>query len=441
MEDITSRYTTLFASCYGHLKQVKASIKLQDHAQPIFLKARPVPYALKDKVEQELQRLEDEGIIYKVNQSEWAAPVVLVPKKDGSLRVCGDYKTTVNQCADVDQYPLPNAKDLFATLAGGRVFSKIDLSHAYQQVELDEKSQKYLTINTHKGLYRYKRLPFGAWQWTEECESAFRRSKEQLQASPLLVDYDLKKPLRLACDASSYGVGAVISHVIENGEERPIAFASRTLSASERNYSQTEKEALSIVFGVKTFHSYLYRRKFTLITDHKPLVTLLGPKTGVPTLAAARMHRWSLILAAYQYEIEYRKSAEHANADAMSRLVPLTAEEESETEGYVVSYVDELPITAGDIAAATRKDPVLAPVYDFSLHGWPQAVEDPLLQPYFSRREELSVDQSCVLWGLRAVIPGMYRDRLLDDLHQEHHGIRRMKSQEDIFGGQDWMQT
>lgn len=109
-----------------------------------------------------------------------------------------------------------------------------------------------------------------SWQWTEECESAFRKSKEQLQASPLLVHYDLKKPLRLACDASSYGVGAVISHVIENGEERPIAFASRTLSASERNYSQLEKEVLSIVFGVKKFHSYLYGRKFTLITDHKP---------------------------------------------------------------------------------------------------------------------------------------------------------------------------
>ena len=64
-----------------------------------------MPYALKEKVEQELQRLEEEGIIYKVSQSDWAAPVVPVPKKDGTLRVCGDYKMTVKQCADVDQYP------------------------------------------------------------------------------------------------------------------------------------------------------------------------------------------------------------------------------------------------------------------------------------------------------------------------------------------------
>ena len=125
--EITSRYAALFESGYRHLKQFifKASIKIQDHAKPIFLKARPVPYALKDKVEQELQRLEEEETIYKVNQSEWAAPVVLVPKKDDSLRVCGDYKTTVNQSADVEQYPLPNAEDLFATLAGGGSLARL----------------------------------------------------------------------------------------------------------------------------------------------------------------------------------------------------------------------------------------------------------------------------------------------------------------------------
>ena len=127
------------------------------------------------------------------------------------------------------------------------------------------------------------------WKWTEACERVFVKSKKQLQDSPLLVHYDVKKSLRLACDASPYGVGAVISHVMKNGEEKP--FASQTLTASERNYSQIEKEALSIVFGVKRFHSYLYVRRFTLLTDHQPLVTILGPKTGVPPLAAARMQR------------------------------------------------------------------------------------------------------------------------------------------------------
>ena len=195
------------------------------------------------------------------------------------------------------------------------------------------------------------------WKWTETCERVFVKSKKQLQDSPLLVHYDLKKSLRLACDASPYGVGAFISHVMKNGEEKP--FASRTLTARERNYSQIGKEALSIVFGVKRFHSYLYGRRFTLLTDHQPLVTILGPKTGVPPLAAARMQRWSLMLAAYQYAIEYRKSAEHAKADALSRLVQASLEEqEEEEEVYLISYLEELPVTARDIAAASRKDPV-----------------------------------------------------------------------------------
>ena len=103
--------------------------------------------------------------------------MVLVLKKDGSLRVCGDYKMTVKQYADVDQYPLPNTEFFFATLAGVLAsISKIDLSHAYQQVELDEYSQKYLTINTHKGSYSYKRLPFGV----SSAPGIFQRIMDQL---------------------------------------------------------------------------------------------------------------------------------------------------------------------------------------------------------------------------------------------------------------------
>ena len=101
-EDILAKYEALFEKRYGHIKLYKASIQVREGAQPLFLKARPVPYAPKEKVEQELQRLEDEGIICKVSQSDWVAPVVLVLKNDGSLRVCGDYKMTVKQCADVD---------------------------------------------------------------------------------------------------------------------------------------------------------------------------------------------------------------------------------------------------------------------------------------------------------------------------------------------------
>lgn len=142
------------------------------------------------------------------------------------------------------------------------------------------------------------------WAWTEVCGKAFVRSKSELVADKVLVPYDEKRKLILACDASPYGVGAVISHVMDDGEERSIAFASRTLTKSERNYSQIEKEALGIVFGVRKFHKNLYGRMFHLLTDHKPLVTILRTKTAVSTLAAARMQRWAVILQAYNYQVE-----------------------------------------------------------------------------------------------------------------------------------------
>ncbi len=158
------------------------------------------------------------------------------------------------------------------------------------------------------------------WSWTAVCDMAFEEAKQLLLGSTVLVHYDGNRPLKLACDASPYGVGAVISHIMDNGEEHPIAFASRTLTEIEKKYAQIEREALSIIYGVRKFHKYIYGRKFTLITDHKPLLAILGPKAAIPTLAALRMQRWALVLMAYNYDIEYRKSADHMNADAMSRL-------------------------------------------------------------------------------------------------------------------------
>ena len=103
--------------------------------------------------------------------------------------------------------------------------------------------------------------------------------------------------------------------------------ASRSLSASEQNYSMIEKEALAIVFGIKKFHQYLFGRCFSLLTDHRPLTLLLGPKHGIPVLAAFRLQCWAIQLSAYQYDIEYQASKDHANADKLSRLPRNTVEE------------------------------------------------------------------------------------------------------------------
>lgn len=154
-----------------------------------------------------------------------------------------------------------------------------------------------------------------------------------------------------------------------NGEERPIAFASRTLHQNEQNYAQLEKEALAIIFGVTKFHQYLYGWKFNFITDHQPLLKILGPHEG--------LQRWVLILSAYQYDIEYRRLEENANADAMSRLPhPKESHEGKESNIFKISYLDHLPLSAKDIHESTRKDPVLSKVYCYIMEGWPEHMEN-----------------------------------------------------------------
>ena len=147
----------------------------------MFVKARPVPYSLKDKVAKELDRLEREGIITPVASSEWATPIVIVPKKDGSIWICGDFRITVNKAIKVEMYPLPKVEDILAAIGGSTIFSKIDLLQAYLQMELDEGARELCTINTHKGLYRYNRLPFGV----SSAPAIWQRAMEQvLQGVP-----------------------------------------------------------------------------------------------------------------------------------------------------------------------------------------------------------------------------------------------------------------
>ena len=412
LQTLLQKCSNVFKTELGIIRGSTVDLPVSPDAKPKFLKARTVPYILKEKIETELDRLLSQGVIEPVKFAKWAAPIVPVVKADGTVRICGDYKLTINQVSSADSYPLPRIEDLFASLSGGKRFSKLDLSHAYQQLVLNEQLKQFTTINTHRGLYQYTHLPFGIscapavfqrtmdnllkgikhvsvyiddivvtgiteeehlknldevlsrldgvgarlrkekcsffspqieylghlinekglhptpskikaiidapapptvtelksflgllnyyckflpylsstlhplysllQKWGPEEKETFQKAKALLSSPRLLVHFDPEKKLVLSCDASAYGLGVVLSLLMEDGAEQPISYASCTLTSAVKKYSQLDKEALAIVYGVTKFHQYLYGRDFTLFTDHKPLTYLFSSDRAVP---------------------------------------------------------------------------------------------------------------------------------------------------------------
>ena len=566
LQTLLNKHCSIFNDELGCMKDMKVRLLIDSTAKPKFFKPRSVPFTLRDKVETELQRLESLGIISPVKFSKWAAPIVPVVKKNGTVRICGDYKVTANRATLTESYPLPLVDELMTDLAGGKYFTKLDLSQAYLQLPLDNESSELLTINTHKGLFKYNRLPFGVssapaifqrsmetllrglngvsvylddilvtgsthenhlhnlaavleqieqaglrlnrskcfflqprleylghvideagrhptedkiraikeapaptnitelrsflgmityyskflpnmstkltplyallakkkrWSWHTKEEAAFQLAKQALHSDAVLVHFDSSKPIILACDASQYGIGAVLSHVFEDGREKPIAYTSRTLNPAEKRYSQLEKEGLAIVSGIKKFHNFLYGRHFIIESDHRPLSFLFNEAKGIPQMASSRIQRWAITLSAYNYTICYKKGKTLCNADALSRLPrPVTtATDDTCTELVnLVQHMSSTCVSALHIKDWTTKDPLLSKVRRFIQLGWPNNVTEVPCKPYFSRKGELSVLDGCILWGTRVVIPPPGRQPLLKELHQAHPGVTKMKA-------------
>jgi hypothetical protein len=450
---LAAEFPEVFNNKLGKCKKL-LQLQLTDR-EPVYVRARPVPLSLRARVEHELGRLEAEGTIYRVEHSEYGTPIVPVIKNNGDIRICGDYKITVNRKLKRDYYPLPRIEELFAVLSGGKEFTKIDLTNAYQQTMLTEDSQPCTAITTHIGTFVYRRTPFGlscipekfqklmeetlrgisstvvflddicvtgatrdihlnnlrqvlnrlkymgltvrlskciflqksvkylgfiidknglhpdktkvdainnaptpidvtqlksflgllnyygkfipnlsiilhplhellrkgiVWKWSLECEKAFNKAKRALLCENVLAHYEEGQPLVLSVDSSAYGLGAVLAHRFSDGSERPVSCVSRTLNDAERNYSQIDKEALAIFYGVTRHHQYLFGRKFELRTDHKPLSYIFGKKIGIPQTAASRLQRWAARLAAYDFNIKFVSSKDNGPADALSRL-------------------------------------------------------------------------------------------------------------------------
>lgn len=561
------KYKDVFAEKIGLYKGKTFKLYLKPEAKPVFCKPRSVPLAMREKLERDLDRLEKANTIEPIESSPWGTPIVPLLKSNGELRVCGDFKVTLNPQLVVDKYPIPRPADLLAQLDKGEIYSEIDLSHAYEQFGLDEESKNLTTISTHKGLYRYNSLPYGVasapslfqremeeifrgmrgvavyfdniyvsgrtreehdknleevlkrlqekgltvkfekckfavscvdflgfkldksglrvsesktkavremkapsdvkelqsflgainhyssfiknlsiiisplcellrnnveWQWTKEREKAFQEAKASLVSPEVLAHYDANLPIIITCDASPKGLGAVISHVFPREVRRPIAFASKVLSRAEENYSQLDREALALVFGVKTFHQYVYGRKFLLETDHKPLVYIFGPKKGIPQMAASRVQRWAVFLAGYDFEIKHISGESNGPADALSRVLKNFKSEQQSVENEEYSYLNFVceeteMINAEVVKSETMRDAVLQKVLNFVMIGWPAQVSE-VFNTYRNKQSELTVENGIIMWGHRVVLPSALVPKFLEELHSAHGGIVKMKA-------------
>ena len=185
----------------------------------------------------------------------------------------------------------------------------------------------------------------------------------------------------------------------------------------------------SLIYVLQKFHQYLYGRSFVLVTNHKPVTTILGHKAGIPSLAAARLQRWALILSAYSYTIEFRPTKQHANADGLSRL-PLGTHKETALdciETFMIGQIQAMPVTAEQVQTTTHRDPVLSQVFRYVQNGWPATVNDKY-KPFYKCKDELASEAGCLLWGNRVIVSEKFWPTLIEERHQDHPDASRLKS-------------
>ena len=176
VQEVVNSNALVFSEELGCYNGPPVKLKVHNNAKPKFYKARSAPFSLKSKIEAGLDSLQSKGIISPVKYSAWAAQIVPVLKKNGKVCICGDYKLTINQASPTETYPLPLIDELFLSMSGGKYFSKLDLENTYLQLPLDPTLKQLVTIDTHRGLFQYNRLPYGV----ASAPAVFQRHMEML---------------------------------------------------------------------------------------------------------------------------------------------------------------------------------------------------------------------------------------------------------------------
>ena len=257
------------------------------------------------------------------------------------------------------------------------------------------------------------------WMWSEAQEKSFQKVKNMIIEHNKLTIFDPNAKITIENDASEYGIGSVLMQ-----NDVPVAYASRSLTNSERNYAQIEKEMLAIVFGLKKFHNYVYGQdKISIITDHKPLTFIVKKPL---CKASKRLQSMLLKTQEYSFELFYREGTKIPIADALSRF-PDTDKDIHE-DVNTVNNLDDTPMnktTQLKFKEETEKDAQLIMLKNVISVGWPTNKEDlqPELRPYYHYRDEMTVENGIVLRGERIVVPKTLRYEMKKKIHTGHMGI------------------
>ena len=270
------------------------------------------------------------------------------------------------------------------------------------------------------------------WEWNANCQRAFEQAKQELSSEKLLTHYDPSKPIIVTCDASNDGISGVLSHRV-NEREKPVFYVSRTLTLAEKKYPILHREALAIVFAMEKFYKYVYGNHVEIFTDHRPLEGVFGKRKGEPPVIASRLQRYILRLSIFDYSIKYKKGKDIGHADCLSRL-PIRNEiseedfiEQNCFETTNTLYVGALTLNNENLRHAIDKDDCLRKVREYTVNGWRNDHDKKELSFYFSKNNQLTVEDGCLVINSRKIIPAEMKEKVLQVLHANHNGIVKMK--------------
>jgi len=537
------------------VKKITVDIGLKSNYSPIFKKSRPIPLGLRETVKTEIDRMESQNIIEKVQYSEWGTPIVIVKKPNGKIRLCCDYKVTLNtQIAEVAT-PNLNVEDLLSEVGKAKFFTKLDLEGAYLQLKLNERSKNPTTINTPWGLYRFNRLPFGIksapsifqtamqqitldlpgvlvylddilvfgntekehderlealnkklvefnvklnmeksliksrqvkflghvltekgiqpnkdliasivnapypgnktqlqsfigsvqyyskfipnladklkvltdllqhqtkWKFTEVEENAIDTLKSTLTGELVLRPFSLSTLCQLQCDASPFGLGAVLQQ-----NQHPVIYISRKLTPTEQNYSQTEREALSIVWAVKRLHKFLFGHHFEIITDHRALKFIFHPFNATSNVQAAKLQRWSITLSAYDYSIINKPASELIVADFLSRNFKNNGNYKHVNFLFKTNKETSFLLNCKLFKSIMNSEPYIM-LKNHIMNGQAELLNEEFrkMKPIY---HQLSVKEDFIFVGSKLFIPPEMVPYILNHLHESHLGILATK--------------